>query len=358
MKTILLVDDDQQLRHSFGLALRNHGHNVIEANSGTTGLEMARRFLPDLILSDIDMPEGNGSDLLREIRQDAALKAKIVVLMTGRPELVTPRRGMEEGADDFLVKPFTLEELHNCIDARFRRASINWRVEDETLASLRTAVPANLPHEFFTPLAGIIGLVDILRTGAGEMTPPEIAEIYDDIHYSSLRLNRTLRNYLLILELQGASIDPLIGALAAPHVKESIHAGIEEALRLNDRRADLKIGLEVVPLAIERGTLLHIVEELVDNAFKFSRRGSPVSVEFGQDHRLVITDKGRGMTPAEIERIGAFQQFDRKKNNQQGLGLGLILVQKLCALNQATLTLRSEPGQGTQAEVAFPTAER
>ena len=354
MKTILLVDDDPQMRSSYGHVLRAQGYNIIEADSGATGFDMARRFLPDLILSDIDMPGGDGADLLRNIRRDFGLKSKLVVLMTGRPELVTPRRGMEEGADDFLVKPVTRDALLKCIAARFERASINWRVEDEKLVLLRTAVPANLPHEFFTPMAGIIGLMEILRTGADEMTRAEVRDIHDDVYTSALRLNRTLKNYLLILELQGASSDPLIGSLAAPHVKECLHAGVEEALRLNNRRDDLKIGLEAVSLPVGRSTLLCIVDELLDNAFKFSRQGSPVSLELDPNRRLVITDKGRGMTPDEIERIGAFQQFDRKKYEQQGLGLGLILVQKMCALHGATFTLTSNPGQGTRAEVVFP----
>src|SRR3984885_11012372 len=105
MKTILLVDDDPQLRSMFGLGLRRGGYHVIEADSGVTGLAMDRQHLPDLILSDINMPGGDGSTLLRDIRQDPALRSKQVVLMTGRPDLVTPRKGMEEGADDFLVKP-------------------------------------------------------------------------------------------------------------------------------------------------------------------------------------------------------------------------------------------------------------
>src|ERR1700742_2139420 len=104
MKTILLVDDDPQLRALFSLALRRSGYKVIEADSGLAGLELARQELPDLILSDIDMPEGDGASLLRDIRLDPELRFKQVVLMTGRPDLLTPRMGLEEGADDFLVK--------------------------------------------------------------------------------------------------------------------------------------------------------------------------------------------------------------------------------------------------------------
>ena len=65
---ILLVDDDPQLRTLLGLTLRGSGYSVIEADSGMAGLELARKHLPDLILSDIDMPGGDGASLLREHR--------------------------------------------------------------------------------------------------------------------------------------------------------------------------------------------------------------------------------------------------------------------------------------------------
>jgi CheY-like chemotaxis protein len=119
MKTILLVDDDQPLRAVLGLALRRSGYRVIEADSGAAGLEMARQHLPDLILSDIDMPGGDGASLLREIRRDAELKSRQVVLMTGTAELLSPRQGMEEGADASLLKPVSLHQLLNCVKARF-----------------------------------------------------------------------------------------------------------------------------------------------------------------------------------------------------------------------------------------------
>jgi CheY-like chemotaxis protein len=127
MKTILLVEDDQQVRALFGLVLRKNGYCVVEADSGTAGFEMARHHFPDLIVSDIDMPGGDGHSLLRNIRLDPKLKSRQVVLMTGRPDLLMPRKSMEEGADDFLAKPVSLQELLSCVKARFSRASLSWQ---------------------------------------------------------------------------------------------------------------------------------------------------------------------------------------------------------------------------------------
>jgi two-component system sensor histidine kinase/response regulator len=356
MKTILLVDDDQQVRTMFGLALRRSGYHVIEADSGLAGLAMARQHLPDLILSDINMPGGDGSTLLRDIRRDPELRSRQVVLMTGRPDLVTPRKGMEEGADDFLVKPVSLEALLSCVEARFSRASISWRVEDQMLAQLRSSVPSNLPHECFTPLAGIIGLMEILRADFPGLAPEEVQDIHNDVYQSALRLHRTLRNYLLILDLQTASSESAPSILTPREVEENILAGVNEALRLNQRREDVTVRAKACSILVKPGDLSRIVEELVDNACKFSRQGTPVKVELGDDGRLTITDEGRGLTSEEIDRIGAFQQFDRKKNEQQGLGLGLVLVQKLTALCQAEFSINSQPGKGTHARIAFPAA--
>jgi DNA-binding response OmpR family regulator len=130
MKTILLVDDDQQLRELLCVALRRDGYYVIQADSGITAFQIARQHLPDLIVSDIDMPEGDGVSLLRDIRLHPELKARQVVLMSGRPDLLASRKGMDEGADDFLMKPVSLRAFLSCVKARFNRASLIWPVED------------------------------------------------------------------------------------------------------------------------------------------------------------------------------------------------------------------------------------
>ncbi len=164
MKTILLLDDDENILSTFSMALRHHGYRVIEATSGDAGFELAQQHLPDLILSDISMPGKDGQAVLKMIREHPELSTKQVVLMTGQTHLVTLRKGMELGADDFLVKPVSLGDLLRCVEARMERAQIHWRVEDRLLAKLRSTLQSSLPHELFTPLGGIIGLAIFFAT--------------------------------------------------------------------------------------------------------------------------------------------------------------------------------------------------
>jgi two-component system sensor histidine kinase/response regulator len=273
--------------------------------------------------------------------------------MTGNPELVTPRRVMEDGADDFLVKPVSLHDLFASIEARFKRAFISWRVEDEMLSQLRTAMPSQLPHEIFTPLAGIIGLLEIVRSDSSGLNPSEINEIHEDMYLSAFRLHRTLRNYLLLLDLQNSAVESAGGGLDARRVEESVRGGVTSALRLNKRKEDIGIRVEECSLPVKAGDLTQIVEELVDNACKFSRQGTRIEVILSAAGELTVSDKGRGMTAEQITRIGLFRQFERQKHEQQGLGLGLVLVQKLAARSHANLLVESELGHGTRAIVSF-----
>lgn len=134
MKTILLVDDDQQLRTLFGSILRGRGYYVIEAESGSAGLEMARKHLPDLILSDIDMPGGDGANLLRHIRRDPQLKSKQFVLMSGGPDLSISCKDIG-GVDDFLPKPVPFQKLLSCIKARISCTSTSLGASEQILDS-------------------------------------------------------------------------------------------------------------------------------------------------------------------------------------------------------------------------------
>jgi signal transduction histidine kinase len=266
---------------------------------------------------------------------------------------------MEAGADDFLVKPVGLKDLLSCVAARFRRASVNWRVEDQMLEGMRSRVPAHLPHEFFTPVAGMIGLVELLRDPNSGLGPDDLPAVYNDLLDSAQRLYRTLRNYLLILDLDSLPAPAAADAakpLRSVELERALNEGVAEALRHHARREDVTLHAVPCPITIGAPDLTRIVEELVHNACKFSRAGTPIEVSMAANGTLTVSDKGRGMTTDEMSRIGAFQQFDRKKQEQQGLGLGLVLAQMLAARSAAKLAIASQPGEGTTVQVSFPLA--
>ena len=136
---------------------------------------------------------------------------------------------------------------------------------------------------------------------------------------------------------------------------------IEEKARLAaqtaQRSGDLLADLHDQPVPMAEEYLCKIVDELVQNAFKFSKPTTPVRVALaaaGIDLALTVTDQGCGLSPEQIAKIGGYMQFDRKMQEQQGLGLGLTICRRLAEMHGGSLAIQSQPGAGTTVVVRIP----
>ena len=360
MKRILVIDDDETLLSTLAVALREAGYEVETTNSGQDGLRRAYELLPDLILCDVRMPDIEGTTVLQALRVDTATADLQVVLMTGVQSNLPVRSGMDLGADDFLLKPFTVAALLQCVVARLRRGDLHRRIETHTLDELRRTLQSTLPHEFFTPLAGILGLAELLRADYGNIPREEAETMLDDIEHSARRLHRSLSNYLMILELQSEKpATPAPPPVAAETVAELVATAARAAADRHERSADLQLKITPLTQPLTEDKLAIIVEELVDNACNYSRKGTPVTVRLAREDAQItlrVADQGRGMTPVQVQHVGTFQQFDRHKYEQQGLGLGLALVRKLASLHGGDLKIDSQPGTGTTCTLLLPAA--
>lgn len=121
MALIVLMEDDAATRTLVASVLKKDGHEVRPAENGLTGLLLARDRLPDLIISDVQMPQMNGFEMLAELRQDAQLAATPVILLTSLQERAHMRIGMTTGADDYITKPFRAGELRDAVAAQLNK---------------------------------------------------------------------------------------------------------------------------------------------------------------------------------------------------------------------------------------------
>ncbi len=121
MKTILIIEDDEQTRRNLATILRMEGYEALAAPDGATGLAAARARPPHLILCDVMMPGLDGHDVLADLRADPVTAAIPFIFLTARGERADLRAGMNLGADDYLVKPATASELLAAVEARLRR---------------------------------------------------------------------------------------------------------------------------------------------------------------------------------------------------------------------------------------------
>jgi YesN/AraC family two-component response regulator len=123
MNKILVIEDRKRDWESFVECFESEGYNVLHAQDGLTGMQVAREWLPDLILCDITLPGLNGFEVLERVRQDTNLATVAFIFLSGRTSRAEIRQGMCLGADDYLTKPCSVEDLLNAISARLSRQS-------------------------------------------------------------------------------------------------------------------------------------------------------------------------------------------------------------------------------------------
>ncbi len=361
MKKILVIDDEEWLREMVQMALRQRGFDVVEAGDGATGIEVAKRELPDLVLCDVNMQKVDGYLTLSSLRSDATTASIPFILMTGLADNAGMRHGMELGADDYLPKPFTIDALYAAVEARLKKAQALRQEAEKKLTDLRDNISLMLPHELRTPLNGILAYGEVLTAEAATLTPTEVAEMGQVIHDSGKRLERLIENFLVYAQIELLAADPQkVNAMRRKQTQAPAKL-IEEHARaqaeLAKRPGDLVLEVSEVTLPMSEDYLAKIVDELVQNAFKFSQSGTPVRVavtRLPEAITLSVVDKGRGFSTEHITRVGAYMQFERKMHEQQGLGLGLVIAKRLTELHGGTLTIQSERGATTAVVVKFP----
>ncbi|HTX17640.1 MAG TPA: hybrid sensor histidine kinase/response regulator [Bacteroidota bacterium] len=360
MTKILVIDDEDSFRESAIEILRANGFEAIGANNGAAGLEAARTTFPDLVLCDIRMELVNGYQLLEAIRKDSMIASTPFILMTSNAGIKGMRQGMDLGADDYLPKPFTTTELLNAVTGRLKRHRLVAESAEEKLRELRARMSTMIPHELRTPLNGILGFADIMRKDYKNLQPQDVAKMSERIYRNGKRLLRLVENYLLFAQIGAQTLDKHQKDLlrqSVTEVQETVEELAREKAQENGRLEDLDLHVAPCSVAMSAQYFAKIVEEIGDNAFRYSPKGS--SVYFGtvasEDALLVmIIDRGRGMTKEQIESLGAYVQIDRKVYEQQGSGLGLTVAKRLIEMHGGSLSIQSDFGHGTNVTVRLP----
>jgi PAS domain S-box-containing protein len=345
---VLLADDNADMREYIARLLREHW-DVQVVSDGLAALAAARSRTPDLVLADVLMPGLDGLGLLRELRSDAGTSTIPVILLSARAGEEATVQGLQAGADDYLVKPFTGRELLARVQSNLELAHLRRRVERdirqmneqlETRVSERTAELRELVAEMET----------FAYTVAHDLRAP-LRSMHRFCHllmeeYSG-RLDEAGKDYARRIAHAASRMDVLIqDLLAYSRVARSeiqfnevdldgLVAGILFDMKgeIGERAADVSVH-EPLPKALGDPLLIsEAVRNLVANAIKFSRPGiSPVVSIFGEERggkaRLWVEDNGIGIDPKFSNRL--FRVFERLEpaGPYPGTGIGLAIVRR------------------------------
>lgn len=358
MARILVIEDDPMYREMVIEALTDEGYELISADDGEEGINKARAFVPDLVISDVVMEKADGYRVLATLRNEPSTASIPFIMMTGWSSKGGQRQGMALGADDYLSKPFNATELIESVTAQLKKtARTKSQIAKQTSVS-ETSVSSLLPAEIGYPLQTILGMGQILSKPQGELTPAEIQSAGQQIVWSAFRIQRAVDNFVLYNQLLHVEATPSeTEALRLAHTsnfKALVDTKALNMARSRGREADLVLNTHDGSLNVGQPYVERILDELLDNAFKFSSPGDRVELDcmFAPDRvGIAVTDHGRGMTDEQIKNVNAFVQFGHMTENRAGLGLGLAIARKIAFLHGGGVSIKSKLGEKTRVAV-------
>lgn len=370
MKT-LIADDDATTRRMLRIVLVRWGYDVIEARDGNEAWDHFQGSDPArLAIVDWIMPGLSGLDLCRRLKGRERKPGPYVILLTARSHWKDVVHGLESGADDYVAKPYQLEELRarvavgrRLVELQEELLMLNDKLERrvmERTERIRTLLEQDkelilqLGHDLRTPLTPLMALL-----------PGLVADEMDPDRKESLSLCLAQAQYLKRLATRVFDL----GRLESPRTSLRVRpipllplvtaaterlAG-EDPVKANGHR----VAIDVEPTLDVYGDgvwLERVFEDLLDNAFRFSPPGTPVAVtaqSLDRDVVVAVTDQGKGLVSEQLERVfDPFYTGDLARTDRNTSGLGLAICRRVVERHGGRIWADS-PGLGKGTTIRF-----
>jgi len=364
MSTILVIEDELELREEICDLLGFEGYDVLNAPNGKTGVESATTYEPDLIVSDIAMPQMNGYEVLMALRNIPNTMNIPFIFLTAKADRSFVRHGMELGADDYLTKPFTNSELLSAIETRLAKQNYQQAEIDSTLENAKQNLVRLVTHEMRTPLISVNMMQEIIDRQLDTLSKDELRELIAIQRDGHHRLTHLVEQMVIYTEfdtghINGESIEGRLRQIrVADLVNVSINQGRNFALKAAFHPVHIHHSDEDVTIMGDLRLLKHGLAEIIANALDFSPPDRPVEIDYYVEEDSVyinIVDYGPGINPAQVSKLMAdFTQGDRQKTEKQGLGLGLSLAQRIADVHDGMLLVHASEKPPTKITVKLP----
>jgi len=360
--TILIIDDEPALLMGLAATIRRQGYTVITAADGNDGLQKAKESRPDMILSDVMMPPPNGFELRRLISLDPDLASTPFIFLTARSNVEDRVSGIREGADDYITKPFSPQELLARIEAVFRRVRTEQArgreqmkaIAQQEMDKLRYEILQNFHHELRTPLVNIMMPLELAANN--RFTDPEEQSKFLQIALSNAdRLESLVTDLILLSNMDQGNLNTIRQSIDVDlHILAPVRKRLERY-----QTKELEFTTDVSnqgQITAPRREFIQAVLHLMDNAFKFSPKNGQVNLSvkpsLNGGVNIVIQDEGPGIPPELREKV--FERFYQASQGDsreyEGLGVGLTIARAVFqSLNGDVQILDSSKGCRVQA---------
>jgi two-component system sensor histidine kinase/response regulator len=359
---ILIIDDEEVVLDSCTQILKSGDYHIKTAQNGETGIKVVQELKPDLVYVDLKMPGVSGFEVLEKINEIDPTIVSIVI--TGYATVSSAVEAMKKGADDFLPKPFTPDELRLITQRGLEKR----RLVLETIAlrkekeMLRDHFAAIVSHELKSPLGAVQQNLFLLEDELSSELTEDQKNRFEHIKTRLSDLMKLIHTWLRVISAE--DIEKIRDEFKPTSITTVISKAIE-SVQPHAMRKDIEIVTSVdktlEPVNGDEGTLIEAVVNVLGNAIKFSRLGSEIEVTVkGQEDSILIsvTDTGVGISKEDLPLI--FNDFYMGKSGhvaEAGSGLGLALTRRIVEAHNGSISVESELGEGSTFTICLPTIE-
>ncbi len=355
---VMIADDQAHLREIVGRVLSKDGYDVTLVEDGDDLLEQARNRPPDLIVLDLMMPRLDGLSALRILRQDPRLQHAYVLILSGKSSIEEKLEGFECGADDYMTKPYSIDELRARVRSGIRLRAVERHLErsqqmvirQEKLATIGV-LAAGIAHEFNNIMSGIAGYAQLAKRN--EKYRDRLVEVALDQSRRAEKITSSLSTFAsgASPRVERASLEPLL---------EAARTLVTKSFDAKGATLEAIVDPDLPEVELNRGQFQQVILHLLLNAQEAVGDGGRVEVRLLRaDDRLhfEVDDDGPGIPATDVVRI--FDPFFTTKGARGGsdgesTGLGLTFSLNVVEAHQGTIELvRSRLG-GACLRVSLP----
>jgi len=337
-QTILIIDDEPAVLMGLAAIIKRHGYQVVTAENGADGLQLAKATSPDLILSDVMMPPPDGFELRRLMSLDPQLASIPFIFLTARSDTEGKINGLRGGADDYITKPFVTDELIARIEAVFRRVKTEQArgrdqekaITEMDMEKLRKEIIQNIHHELRTPLANILMPLELVVSN--KFNDPQEQNKFIRIALSNAdRLEGLVTDLILLSDIDQCNLNRIRQPI---YLDKDIRSPIYKRLeRYKNKNLDFVFHVPTEgEINAPRREFIHALAHLLDNAFKFSPADGRVEFSLTCNINggtiMLVKDEGPGIPAAMREKVFEryYQLSQGDTREHEGMGVGLTIA--------------------------------
>ncbi|HZR18465.1 MAG TPA: hybrid sensor histidine kinase/response regulator [Verrucomicrobiae bacterium] len=356
---LLVVDDQEPNIQVIGAALGQLGFEILPATGGAQAFQRLGVRRPDLILLDLLMPEMDGIEVCRRIRENPEWVEIPVIFLSSADDKGLIVRALESGGVDYITKPFNHAELVTRV--RTHLALKKARDELKQLAEDRDELLGILAHDLKNHLGGMDMSAQLLRDRTEAMADPKLRLMAENISHSSSQMLAFLKEFLanasadhgLSLKTETVNLSDAVARAVRQH---------QEAARSKQLVVQLVLPPNGTLVWADGAALNQVLDNLLSNAIKFSPPDKHIRLTVcppgARYVECQVQDEGPGFTPSDQSRM--FVRYGRLSARPTGgepsTGLGLSIVKKLVLAMQGELACESTFGQGATFAFRLPRA--